>query len=90
VSQIGAVRIAQDGAADVDEKWNQWGLVDVPPRQVIAAGNVIELVAEVAVAVVVVDVKDKLGEGEEPDEGHAGGERGLVGAGGGGARESHA
>jgi hypothetical protein len=57
----GAEGVSEDGAADVDEERNEWRLIDVSPGEVIAAGDVIELVAEVAVAVVEVDVEEKLG-----------------------------
>ena len=46
-------------AADVDEKRNQRRLIDVSPTQVIAARHVVELIAEVAVAVVEVDVEEE-------------------------------
>src|SRR5438477_5553223 len=49
--------VTQQGAADVDQERDQRGLVDVSPRKVITAGNVIELVAEVAVAIVEVEMR---------------------------------
>ena len=52
-----AERIAEDGAAEVDEKRDQRRLVNVAPGEMIAAGDVVEFVAEVAVAIVEVEVK---------------------------------
>src|SRR5215469_16478537 len=62
------------------EEGNQRRLVDVSPLQVLAARHVIELIAEVAVAVVEVEVKDEFGERDGPDDGHAGDERGRKGS----------
>ncbi len=64
-----AERVSQDGAADVNQKRNERRLVDVSPGEMIAAGDVIELVAKVAVAVVEVDVEEEFREGDGPDEG---------------------
>ena len=71
-----AKRVSENGAADVDEKWNERRLVDVSPGEVVAARHVVELIAKVAVAVVEVDVEDEIGEGDGPDHGH--GLAGLV------------
>ena len=60
--------VSEYGAADVDEKWNERGLVDVAPGEVVAAGYVVELVAKVAVAVVEVDVEEEFGECDQPDD----------------------
>ncbi len=57
----GAERVSKEGAADVNEERNEWRLVDIAPGEMIAASHVIELIAEVAVAVVEVDVEEKLG-----------------------------
>ncbi len=67
-----AERISEDGAVDADEKWDERRLVDVAPAEVIAASNVIELIAKVAIAVVEIDVKD-FGESDGPDDCHAAG-----------------
>ncbi len=74
--------VSEHGAVDVDEKGDERGLVNIAPGEVIAAGNVVELVAEVAVAVVEVDMEEQLGECDEPDDQHAAGEeRSVVAAG---------
>src|SRR5256886_3197857 len=62
--------VTQQGTADVDQERDQRGLVDVSPRKVITAGNVIEFVAEVAVAVVEVDMHQKIGEGKNNGDEH--------------------
>ena len=54
----------------MDQKWDERGLIHVSPLQVVAADNVVELIAKVAVAIVEVDVKDELGEREKPDQEH--------------------
>jgi len=60
-------RISEYGAADVNQKRDEWWLVDVSPGEVIAAGDVIELIAKVAVAIIEVDVEEEFGEGDGPD-----------------------
>ncbi len=65
----GAKGVSHNSAADVDEKRNQRRLVDVSPGKMIAARHVIELIAEVAVAVVEVDVEEEFGERDGPDDG---------------------
>jgi hypothetical protein len=52
----GAERVTEHGTTDVSQEGNQRRLVDVSPGKVIAAGDVIELVPKVAVAVVEIDV----------------------------------
>jgi hypothetical protein len=83
--------ITQDGAADVNEKRNEGWLVDIAPGHVIAAGDVVELIAKVAVAVVEVDVEEQFGESDGPDDGHALSQEAewAVGCGGGGRRAGH-
>ena len=38
----------------------------------IAAGDVVKFIAKVAIAIIEVDMKKKFGEGDGPDESHAG------------------
>ena len=64
--------ISEGGAANVDEKGDEWRLIDVSPTEMITARNVIEFVSEIAIAVVEVDVKEEFGEGDGPDDGHSG------------------
>jgi len=63
--------VSQYGAVHVDEKGYERGLVNIAPGKVIAAGNVVEFIAEVTVAVVEIDVEEKPGECDEPDDHHA-------------------
>jgi hypothetical protein len=79
-----AKRIPEYCSANVDQKWNEGWLVDVSPGQMIPAGDVVELVAKISVAVVEVDVEQKFGEGDGPDDRHAAGEKRFVAAGGSG------
>ena len=60
------------------EEGNQRWLVDVSPLQVVAAGYVVKLVAEVAVSIVEVNVQDDFGECDGPDDGHARREQGVL------------
>lgn len=64
-------RIAEHGPADMNEEWNQRRLVNVAPGEVVAAGDVVEFVAEVAVPVIEINVEQEIGAGNGPDEHHA-------------------
>ncbi len=66
-----AQRVAKRGAADVNQEGDERWLVDLPPSEVIAARHVIELVAEVSIAVVEVDVEQQIRQGDGPDGRHA-------------------
>lgn len=55
----------------MNQEWDERRLVDISPGEVIAADDVIELVAKVAVAVVEVDVEEQLCEADGPDDGYA-------------------
>ena len=80
-----AQRVAQHGAADVNQERDERGLIYISPGKAIAASHVIELVAEISVAVIEVTVKQQLGQGDGPDHGHPGGKERLpIGAGRGG------
>ena len=70
----GAEGISQHCSADVDEKRNERRLVDIAPGQMIAARDVIELVAKVAVAIVEIDVEEQFGQGNRYCDAHARGE----------------
>ena len=63
--------VAKHGAADMDQEWDERGLVNVSPGEVIAAGHVIELVAKVAIAVVEVNVEEQFDQGDRPNQCHA-------------------
>lgn len=52
----------------MNQERNEWRLIDVSPGEVIAAGDVVEFIAKVTVAIVEVDVEEKVGEGDCPDE----------------------
>jgi hypothetical protein len=67
----GAQRISEEGAGEVNQERDERGLVNVSPLQVVGARHVVEFVAEISVAVIEVDVEEKLGEGDGPDQGHA-------------------
>ena len=73
-----AQRVAKHGAADVGQERDERGLVDVSPGKVITTGHVIELVAKVSVAIVEVDMKQHICQGNGPDDRHAVGEDRLV------------
>ena len=72
-----AQRVSQHRAADVDQEWNQRRLVDISPCQVISAGHVVKFVAEVAITIVEVAMKEQFGEGDSQNDRHAAGEEGL-------------
>ena len=72
-----AQRVSQHGAADVNQERDERRLIDISPGQVVAAGHVVELVAEISVAVIEVTVEQQLGQGDGPDYGHALGEKRL-------------
>ncbi len=55
----------------MNQERNERRLIDVSPLQVVAAGNVVELVAEVTVAVVEVNMEYKIGQRNGPDHRHA-------------------
>jgi len=42
----------------VNQERNEWRLIDVSPGEVIAAGDVVEFIAKVTVAIVEVDVDE--------------------------------
>ena len=70
--------VTKHSAADMDQEGYERRLVDVSPGEVIAAGHVIQLVAEISVAVVEVDVEQQIRQGNGPDDRHDGGEEQLV------------
>ena len=72
-----AQRVSQHRTADVDQEGNERWLVDIPPGEVISAGHVIKLVAEVAIAIVEVAVKEQFGQSNGQNHPHAAGEERL-------------
>jgi hypothetical protein len=63
-------RIAEDQAANFDEERHQGRLVHIAPGEMVAAGHVIEFVAEVAVPIVEVEVKQEICECKEENADH--------------------
>src|SRR5215469_3999684 len=59
----------------MDEERNERRLVDVSPGEVIAAGDIVKFIPEIAVAIVEVEMKEELGQRYGPDDRHAGSER---------------
>ena len=57
----------------MDQKGNEERLVDVPPGEVIAAGQAIEFIAKIAVAVVEVTMEQEFGKGQNQNDQHAAG-----------------
>src|SRR5882762_3658177 len=55
----------------MDQERDERGLVDISPAEVIAAGHVIEFVAEVAIAVVEVKMQQEVREGKQKYNDHA-------------------
>ncbi len=64
----------------MDQKGDEWGLVDVSPGEVVAAGHVIELVAEVTVTIVEENVEPESRQGNSPNHRRAVGEKGWLNA----------
>jgi hypothetical protein len=58
----------------VDQKGNERRLIDVTPRKVVTAKDVVELVTKISVAVVEVGVEEEFGKGDNPDDRHTRGE----------------
>jgi hypothetical protein len=56
-------RVAEQDPCDPGDEGDQWRLIDVAPRQVVAAGDEVELVAEVPVAPVGEKVDEQSAEG---------------------------
>src|SRR5690348_9227083 len=54
------------------QKRDERRLVNVSPAEMVAARHVVELVPEIAVAVIEVDVQEELRESDGPDDGHGG------------------
>src|SRR5215469_13577600 len=59
----------------MDEKRNEGRLIDVPPGEVIAAGDVVKFIAEIAVPIIEVEMNEELGQGYGPNDRHARPER---------------
>ena len=77
-----AERVAEHRATDAHEKRYEGRLVDITPGKVIAAGHVVEFVAEISVTIIEIDVEEQIGDGDGPNRSHASGkERLLVAAG---------
>src|SRR4029077_11750147 len=74
--------MSEDGAADVDKERDERRLVDITPRQMIAASEEIEFIAKIAVAIIEVDVEEQLGKSDSRDNQHPSGKERLVRAAG--------
>jgi hypothetical protein len=70
----------------VNQEWNERRLIDVSPRKMVAASDVVEFVAEVAVAIIEIDMEKQFGHRDGPDERHATSEKWAVVTGRGGNR----
>jgi hypothetical protein len=73
----GRERVAQHGACHRGHQGDERRVIHVAPVKVFAAGDVIELVAEPAVALEDDQVKRELHAGEPQDDGMEAGHRGL-------------
>src|SRR5205814_5034635 len=72
-----AQRVPKYSAAYMDQKGNQRRLVDIAPAEMIAAGHVIELIAEIAVSAVEAKMQKEFGKGKDQNDQHAAGEKRL-------------